>query len=226
VSDPMPVRRAIISCFDKSGVAELAQALHTREVSLVSTGSTAAAIRDAGVPVTEVADLTGFPECLDGRVKTLHPGIHAGILADRSKPEHTAALAEHGIEPIDLVVVNLFPVSDQPGVAMVDIGGPAMVRAAAKNHAHVGVVVDPRDYDALLVPLPDDRGLPAHSRRALAEKAFARTAAYDADVAGWLSGDAPFPPLLTRAWRRAEVLRYGENPHQQAAYYVEPGSCA
>jgi phosphoribosylaminoimidazolecarboxamide formyltransferase/IMP cyclohydrolase len=230
VSDRRPVRHALISCFDKEGVAEFAAALHQRGVELVSTGSTARTIAGAGTPVTEVSDVTGFPECLDGRVKTLHPAVHAGVLADRTKDEHLAQLDDLGIAPIDLVVVNLYPfadtvrsgASDDEIVEMIDIGGPTMVRSAAKNHDGVGVVVDPADYAAVLAEL-DAGGLGLDLRRRLAGKAFQHTAAYDALVAAWFQRDEDFPSQLGMALPRAAVLRYGENPHQGAAFYVHEG---
>ena len=228
----LPVRRALLSVYDKSGLPELARGLAQGGVEIVSTGTTAQAVRDAGVAVTEVSEVTGFPEILDGRVKTLHPAIHAAILADRSKESHRAALSEHGIEPIDLVVVNLYPFRDtvaDPGVTadraveMIDIGGPTMVRAAAKNHAHVGVVTDPARYLPLLDALREDGGLSAGSRRDMAAAAFAHTASYDADVRDWLYRDDHFPPRFGPVYTKAQDLRYGENPHQAAAYYVERG---
>jgi phosphoribosylaminoimidazolecarboxamide formyltransferase / IMP cyclohydrolase len=229
----LPVRRALVSVYDKTGLADFARALAGRGVDIVSTGSTAAAIRDAGVDVTEVSTVTGFPEILDGRVKTLHPRIHAAILADRSKPEHVATLEEHVITPLDLVVVNLYPfratvadpgVSEAEAIEMIDIGGPTMVRAAAKNHAHVGVVVSPEDYEAVLAHLDADGGLTASTRAELAAKAFSRTAAYDADVRDWLHRDEDFPARFGPVYAKRQELRYGENPHQRAAYYVERGA--
>ncbi len=226
------VRRALVSVYDKSGLAELARGLAALGVELCSTGSTARTIREAGPAVTEVSEVTGFPEILDGRVKTLHPAIHAALLADRTKPDHVATLREHGLAPFDLVVVNLYPFRDTvadpdidpaQAIEMIDIGGPTMVRAAAKNHAHVGVVVDPRDYAALLEHLERDGGLTAASRVELAAKAFAHTASYDADVRDWMYRDEEFPPRFGPVYRRAQQLRYGENPHQRAAYYVERG---
>jgi phosphoribosylaminoimidazolecarboxamide formyltransferase/IMP cyclohydrolase len=223
-------RRALVSVYDKTGLTGLAAGLAELGVELVSTGSTAAAMRAAGVAVTEVAEVTGFPEILDGRVKTLHPAIHAGILADRSKPAHVAALDEHGITGIDLVVVNLYPfretvadpeVTVERAIEMIDIGGPAMVRAAAKNHAHVAVVVSPADYDGVLRHLRDEGGLSATTRRELAEKAFLHTAFYDADVANWLHRGHAFAPGHVATYRKAQDLRYGENPHQAAAYYTD-----
>ena len=225
----VPIRRALVSVFDKSGLDELARGLASAGVDLVSTGSTAATIRSAGVDVTDVSAVTGFPEVLDGRVKTLHPAVHAGILADRAKPSHLATLALHGIEPFDLVVANLYPfaatvargdVGDDEVIEMIDVGGPTMVRAAAKNHAAVAVVVDPADYPALLDAAAGG-GFDLAARRGLAAKAFAHTAAYDAQVAHWFERDQPFPAQLSRTWRKAQDLRYGENPHQTAAYYVE-----
>jgi phosphoribosylaminoimidazolecarboxamide formyltransferase/IMP cyclohydrolase len=228
VTDTLPVRRALVSVYDKSGVEELARGLHELGVEIVSTGSTAARIADAGVPVTPVEDVTGFPECLDGRVKTLHPSVHAGLLADRSKPDHLAQLDELGIEPFDLVVVNLYPfqeavasgASDAEIVEMIDIGGPTMLRSAAKNFAHVGIVVSPGDYDAVLHDLREDGGLTGERRRDLAAAAFAHVAEYDAAIAGWFHRDEAHPPRLTTAWVRRQELRYGENPHQTAAFYV------
>jgi phosphoribosylaminoimidazolecarboxamide formyltransferase / IMP cyclohydrolase len=235
-TDPTTTRRALLSVYDKEGLPELAQALHAAGVELISTGSTAGVIRDAGVPVTEVAAVTGFPEIMGGRVKTLHPSIHGGILADRAKPDHTQALSDHGITAIDLVVVNLYPfrqtvadpdVDPAQAIEMIDIGGPAMVRAAAKNHAHVGVVVDPADYYRVVEEIRSRGWLDEGLRRQLATKAFAVTAAYDADVTTWLAsreqtaGDEEFPRRLEPAYRKAQDLRYGENPHQRAAYYVE-----
>ena len=226
-----PVRRALVSCFDKSGVAELAAALAKRDIEVVSTGSTAGVIRQAGVDVVEVADLTGFPECLDGRVKTLHPRVHAGILADRGDESHVQQLSELEVSPIDLVVVNLYPfretvasgASDAEVIEMIDIGGPTMVRAAAKNHGSVGVVVDPADYGAVLAELDEHGGLTEALRRRLASVAFQHTAAYDAAVANWFQRDDTFPAQLSLALPRAAELRYGENPHQGAAFYTHGG---
>jgi len=226
-NDTIPVRRALVSVFDKTGVDEFARGLVALGVTLVSTGSTAAALREGGVKVTEVSAVTGFPELLDGRVKTLHPAIHAGILADRSKPEHVAALAEHGIDPIDLVVVNLYPFgqtvaaggAEPEVVEMIDIGGPTMIRAAAKNAASVAVAVAPEDYAALLAEVREHGGTTAETRRRLAARAFAHTAAYDADVAAWFARSQAYPDQLGLTYRRAEELRYGENPHQAAAFY-------
>jgi phosphoribosylaminoimidazolecarboxamide formyltransferase/IMP cyclohydrolase len=228
VTDLLTIRRALISVYDKEGLGELAHALDEQDITIVSTGSTARTVADAGVAVTEVSSVTGFPEIMDGRVKTLHPNIHAGILADRSKPEHVSALDEHGITGIDLVVVNLYPftktvadpqVDPAAAIEMIDIGGPAMVRAAAKNHAHVAVVVSPDDYAVVLAALRDHGGVPAALRRALAARAFAHTAAYDAAVAAWFHRDEPFPPVHLQPLVKAQDLRYGENPHQRAAYY-------
>jgi phosphoribosylaminoimidazolecarboxamide formyltransferase/IMP cyclohydrolase len=226
-----PVRRALVSCYDKSGVAEFARALHGHGVELISTGSTAQVLRDAGVPVTAVADLTGFPECLDGRVKTLHPRVHAGILADRTDPAHVDELGELGIDPIDLVVVNLYPfrdtvasgASDHDVVEMIDIGGPTMVRAAAKNHGSVGVLVDPDDYARVLAELGETGELSFGLKRDLAAKAFQHTAAYDTEIAAWFQREAGFPAQLGMALPLTSTLRYGENPHQAAAFYSHPG---
>lgn len=230
MSDVTPVRRAIISVYDKTGVVDLAAALADRDVEIVSTGSTAQHIREAGIAVTYVADVTGFPECLDGRVKTLHPRVHAGLLADRGKHHHMRELEELGVEPLDLVVANLYPFSDAVAsgapdhevVEMIDIGGPTMVRAAAKNFASLGVVVSPDDYDELLAVLADHDGLPAEQRRRLAVTAFDHIAAYDAAIANWLHRDEDHPSALHLSLTRSgEELRYGENPHQGAALYVD-----
>jgi phosphoribosylaminoimidazolecarboxamide formyltransferase / IMP cyclohydrolase len=232
VSDVLPVRRALVSVYDKTGLVDFARALVDAGVEIVSTGSTAGAIREAGVPVTDVSAVTGFPEILDGRVKTLHPVIHAAILADRSKREHLATLERHGIEPIDLVVVSLYPFREsvaRPGadpadaIEMIDIGGPTLIRAAAKNHAHVGVVVSSGDYDVVLAHLRQDGGLSERSRRELAETAFATIAVYDAEISAWFYRGWDFPPVLAPVYRKAQDLRYGENPHQAAAHYTEVG---
>lgn len=235
-----PVRRALLSVYDKSGLVELATALHADGVELVSTGSTASTIAGAGVPVTRVEELTGFPECLDGRVKTLHPRVHAGILADTRRPEHLAQLAELGVEPFELVVVNLYPFSATVAsgaapddcVEQIDIGGPSMVRAAAKNHPSVAVVVDPTRYVQVAAAVTAG-GFTLAERRLLAADAFAHTAAYDVAVAGWfaeqyapdeVAAQTSFPAVTAGTWDRATVLRYGENPHQPAALYREPGA--
>jgi phosphoribosylaminoimidazolecarboxamide formyltransferase/IMP cyclohydrolase len=219
--------RALISVYDKTGLVDLARALDGAGVELVSTGSTAGVIADAGLPVTPVHAVTGFPEILGGRVKTLHPAVHGGILADRDVPEHAATLDEHGIVPIDLVVSNLYPfartvadpaVSAAAAVEMIDIGGPTMVRAAAKNHAHVAIVVDPSDYAALAEQVAGD-GIDAATRRRLAAKAFTHTAAYDAAIVTWFTDDDPMPATRIDVWHKVSDLRYGENPHQPAAFY-------
>ena len=229
--DTLRPRRALVSVYDKSGLTDLARALHDADIALISTGSTAEVIAGAGVPVTPVSDLTGFPEILDGRVKTLHPAVHAAILADRDVPEHNDTLAAHGIAPIDLVVANLYPfsatvadpeVTAPQAIEMIDIGGPAMVRAAAKNHAHVVVVVDPADYGFVATQLAAGGGIDIATRRTLAAKAFAHTAAYDAAIAGWFQRNEPFPPTRIMAWQKVSDLRYGENPHQPAAFYRPP----
>jgi phosphoribosylaminoimidazolecarboxamide formyltransferase/IMP cyclohydrolase len=225
------VSRALISVSDKTGVAELARGLAELGIAIVSTGSTAKAIRDAGVDAREVAEVTGFPEMMDGRVKTLHPVVHAGILADRSKPEHMKELEAQGIEPIDLVIVNLYPfeqtVSSGAGgeevVEQIDIGGPTLLRAAAKNFRSVAVVVSPSRYDALLEALRGGK-LDEEMRRSLAAEAFEHVASYDAAISGWFSNelnDEP-PPSLTLSFVRVGDLRYGENPHQRAALYRQP----
>lgn len=238
--DRVPLRRALISVYDKTGLEDLARGLHAAGVSIVSTGSTASKIAAAGVPVTEVSEVTGFQECLDGRVKTLHPRVHAGILADRRLPEHVQQLTDLGIEPFDLVVVNLYPFVDtvksgagqDAVVEQIDIGGPSMVRAAAKNHPSVAVVVDPAKYGDV-VEAAQSGGFDLKTRRRLASLAFAHTAAYDTAVASWTAaqfGDdeapAKFPPYAGVALERAETLRYGENPHQAAALYVDKSAPA
>jgi phosphoribosylaminoimidazolecarboxamide formyltransferase/IMP cyclohydrolase len=216
------VPTALLSVYDKSGIVDLARGLHDLGWRLLSSGGTARTIHDAGLPVTDVAELTGLPAILGHRVVTLHPKIHGGLLADPTDPSHRADMAEYGIEAIALVVVNLYPFSSSPGIELIDVGGPAMVRAAAKNHAHVGVVVDPVDYDAVLAELrAGERAgvLSAATRRRLARDAFAATAAYDAQIVDWLDGGEPLAPTLHLALERAQVLRYGENPHQVGARY-------
>ena len=222
----MTTRRALLSVYDKTGIVELARGLAELGWILISSGGTARTIAEAGLAVTDVADHTGSPIMLGHRVVTLHPRIHGGILADRDDPEHRADLDAHGIDPIDLVVGNLYPFTAEPGIEMIDIGGPTMVRAAAKNHAHVGVVVDPADYDAVLAELRADGALSAATRRRLARQAFAHTAAYDAAIVSWLDdtdeaadADDPLPDSLHLALDRVQDLRYGENPHQVGARY-------
>jgi len=227
-TDRIAIRRALISVYDKTGLPELARGLHAAGVQIVSTGNSARAVTEAGVPVTPIEEVTGFPEMLDGRVKTLHPHVHAGLLADQRKPGHIAALADRGIEPFELVISNLYPfretvaadISEDETVEQIDIGGPSMVRAAAKNHPSVAVVVDPSSYDTVLNAVQDG-GFDLAARRALAAKAFAHTAAYDVAVASWFARPDDFPPFVGLALERAEVLRYGENPHQSAALYVD-----
>ena len=248
--DRVPVHRALVSVYDKTGLVELATALDGAGVEILSTGSTAAVIAGAGLPVTPVEEVTGFPECLQGRVKTLHPAVHAGILADRRKPDHMDQLAALGVAPIDLVVVNLYPFTDTVAshapfdacVEQIDIGGPAMVRAAAKNHPAVAVVTDPDRYTQV-VRAVEDSGFTLAQRRELAAAAFAHTAAYDAAVATWLAqqveageaaeaadaveaangapaAPAGMPRYVGAAYHRLATLRYGENPHQRAAVYT------
>lgn len=239
------VRRALLSVSDKTGLAELAETLRRHGVEIVSTGGTRKALEAAGIPVTDVSAVTGFPEIMDGRVKTLHPRIHGGLLADRGLADHVKALEAHGIEPFELVVVNLYPFEEtiaggaerSAAVETIDIGGPAMIRAAAKNHAYVAVATDPADYPAIGEALAAEGGaVPFALRRRLAAKAFARTAAYDAEIARWFAeddkgparkgngddrpADDPAPPHRTFAGRLAIPLRYGENPHQRAAFYA------
>jgi phosphoribosylaminoimidazolecarboxamide formyltransferase/IMP cyclohydrolase len=229
--DLVPVRRALISVADKTGLAEFARKLAHLGVELVSTGGTAKAIADAGVLVKDVSDITGFPEIMDGRVKTLHPMIHGGLLGIRDDPEHAAAMETHGIPPVDLVVCNLYPFEEvrwsgadyASVVENIDIGGPAMVRAAAKNHAYVAVVTDPSDYEPVLNALELNTGsLSYEFRQRLAAKAFARTAAYDAAISGWFAEALAIehPAWRTLGGRLENVMRYGENPHQQAGFYV------
>ena len=220
--------RALLSVYDKTGIAEFASALHTLGWTLLSSGGTAAHIAQAGVPVTDVADVTGTPPILDHRVVTLHPKVHGGILANRDNAQHMDELRQFGIDEIDLVVVNLYPFGSKPGIDLIDVGGPAMVRAAAKNFAHVGVVVDTADYADVLEMIEGGYfGLSA--RRVLAQKAFRITSAYDAAIASWLADENPdrasalVPPILTMVAERAEILRYGENPHQIGARYRLPG---
>ncbi|MEC3982442.1 bifunctional phosphoribosylaminoimidazolecarboxamide formyltransferase/IMP cyclohydrolase [Amycolatopsis sp. H20-H5] len=227
-----PVRRALIGVSDKAGLLELATGLHAAGVEIVSTGGTAKVIANAGVPVTPVEEVTGFPESLDGRVKTLHPRVHAGLLADLDRPEHVAQLKQLEIEPFDLLVVNLYPfrqtvasgASPEDCVENIDIGGPAMVRAAAKNHSWVAVVVDPDRYSWVLEQVAGG-GFDLDDRKRLAAQAYAHTAAYDTAVAAWFANsyapadDSGFPEFTGATWERSDVLRYGENPHQQAALY-------
>ncbi len=211
--------RALLSVYDKAGLVELASGLADLGFELLASGNTAAALAEAGIPHRPVAEVTGAPEILGGRVKTLHPAIHGGILADRSVPEHLADLKRQGIEPIDLVVCNLYPFSSDPSVELIDVGGPTMVRAAAKNFAHVGVVVSPADYPAVLAELTGSGALGEETRRRLARKAFAHTAAYDAAIVSWLDHGELLPETLALTLERAEITRYGENPHQHGARY-------
>ncbi len=226
-----PIRRALISVSDKTGLTEFARTLVGHGVQFLSTGGTAKALRDAGLEVTDVSEVTGFPEIMDGRVKTLHPKVHGGLLALRDKPEHSAAMRAHGIEGIDLLVCNLYPfeataakgASFGETLENIDVGGPAMIRAAAKNHDWVTVVVDPQDYPRVAAELAAGGGsVGASLRRELAQIAFARTAAYDAAVSDWLAGQLDVrdaPRRRSIAGRLRQALRYGENPHQQAAFY-------
>lgn len=214
--------RALLSVHDKTGIVELARGLCELGWELVASGNTARALADAGIAHIEVAEVTGSPEMLGGRVKTLHPRIHGGILADRSVPGHLHDLEREGIAPIDLVVSNLYPFESDPSVELIDVGGPAMTRAAAKNFAHVGIVTSPADYESVLEELRSAGALSDATRRRLARAAFARTAAYDAAVVAWLDAGDPLPPTLHLTLERAEVLRYGENPHQRGARYRAP----
>jgi phosphoribosylaminoimidazolecarboxamide formyltransferase/IMP cyclohydrolase len=229
------VRRALLSVSDKRGVVEFAKGLAALGVELVSTGGTAKALREAGLEVRSVDDLTGFPEMMDGRLKTLHPKLHGGLLGIRDNPEHVAAAQEHGIEWIDLVCVNLYPfertaarrgVTDAEVIENIDIGGPTMIRAAAKNHAFTAVVVRPESYDAVLAELQAaDAQLSLDTRRALAGEAYALTARYDTAIARWFAEQVEdFPPLFLRAFEKVTDLPYGENPHQRAAFYTQVGA--
>ena len=233
----MKIRRALLSVSDKTGIVDFARALQPMGVELLSTGGTAQLLKLNGIAVTEVGDYTGFPEMMEGRVKTLHPKVHGGILARRDKPDHVKAMEEHGIPPIDMVVVNLYPfaqtiakkgVTFDDAIENIDIGGPAMVRAAAKNHAFVAIVTDPADYAGLLEKMKAARGeLDDTERYRLAAKAFSHTAEYDGMISSWLTAREPggeareFPDRLNLQFRLAQTLRYGENPHQSAAFYVE-----
>ncbi len=232
------IRRALLSVSDKSGLADLGTALAARGVELVSTGGTAKALRDAGLTVRDVSDLTGFPEMMDGRVKTLHPVVHGGLLAVRDDPAHAAAMAQHGIGAIDLVVVNLYPfeatvakgAARDEVIENIDIGGPSMVRSAAKNHAYVTILTDPADYAAVLGEIEQTGGATRMEfRKAMAAKAFAATASYDAAISQWFAktdqGHA-FAPVRVTASRLVTTLRYGENPHQAAALYIPAGEVA
>ncbi|WP_190111253.1 bifunctional phosphoribosylaminoimidazolecarboxamide formyltransferase/IMP cyclohydrolase [Streptomyces cinnamoneus] len=229
-----PIRRALVSVYDKTGLEELARGLHDAGVELVSTGSTAGRIAAAGVPVTKVEELTGFPECLDGRVKTLHPRVHAGILADQRLEAHREQLEQLDVRPFELVIVNLYPfretvasgASPDECVEQIDIGGPSMVRAAAKNHPSVAVIVNPARYDDVLKAVADG-GFDLAARKRLAAEAFQHTAAYDVAVANWFAegygaDESPWPDFIGISYERKQVLRYGENPHQPAALYLDP----
>ena len=233
-STPLPdhvsVRRALISVYDKAGMVDFARALSAHGVEIVSTGKTRAALEAAGVPARDVSEVTGFPEIMDGRVKTLHPAIHGGLLGVRDDPGHAEAMKAHGIGGIDLLVSNLYPFEDTVAsgadertiVENIDIGGPAMIRAAAKNHGYVTVIVDPADYAEVLTALESGGGTTLALRRRLAAKAYARTAAYDAAISGWFAdavGEAA-PKWRSFAGTLTQTLRYGENPHQSAALYV------
>ena len=240
--------RALLSVYDKEGLVELAQGLSDLGWELVASGNTSAKLSEAGIAHLEVADVTGSPEMLGGRVKTLHPKIHGGILADRSKPEHSDDLSTNGIEAIDLVVSNLYPFSSDPSIELIDIGGPAMVRAAAKNHEHVGIVTSPADYPIVLEELRASGALSSATRRRLARAAFAHTAAYDAAIVAWLDAGGPtpigdlvgattadveesalsavLPQTLHLTLERTEVLRYGENPHQRGSRYRIAGTAS
>ena len=232
---PVTVRRALLSVSDKRGIVEFARGLTELGVEIVSTGGTAGALQEAGIPVWSITDYTGFPEIMDGRVKTLHPKLYAGLLAVRDDPGHAEALSEHDIEPVDLVVVNLYPfertaarrgVPDAEVIENIDIGGPTMIRAAAKNHAYTAVVVSPASYDAVLEEMRmGDGALAPQTREALAAEAFAYTARYDTSIARWFAErNEDFPDLYVRAYEKVLDLPYGENPHQRAAFYTQVGA--
>lgn len=223
------VRRALISVSDKTGVVDFASRLASAGVELISTGGTARALREAGLEVKDVSDITEFPEMMDGRIKTLHPRVHGGLLALRDNEAHRKSMDEHGISGIDLLAVNLYPFEETlrgggdfvECIENIDIGGPAMIRAAAKNHRFVGVVTDPKDYDEVAGEIENASALSEETKRRLAAKAYAKTAAYDAAISGWLAGEVgeAFPKQVTLAGRLGDELRYGENPHQKAAFY-------
>jgi phosphoribosylaminoimidazolecarboxamide formyltransferase/IMP cyclohydrolase len=231
MTDLAPLRRALLSVSDKTGLVELGEALASRGVELLSTGGTARTLRAAGLAVLDVADVTGFPEMMDGRVKTLHPVVHGGLLALRDNEDHRASMSEHGIGPIDLVVVNLYPFEDTVArgadydqvIENIDIGGPAMIRSAAKNHGFVSVVVDVEDYAPLLAELETHNGNTTYAlRQRLAQTAYARTAAYDTAVSTWMAAQVgELPRRRTFGGTLAQTLRYGENPHQEAAFYTD-----
>ncbi|MBU1174178.1 MAG: bifunctional phosphoribosylaminoimidazolecarboxamide formyltransferase/IMP cyclohydrolase, partial [Alphaproteobacteria bacterium] len=231
-NDQPRLRRALISVFDKTGIAELARTLSDLGVELVSTGGTRALLESEGVPVIDISELTGFPEMMDGRVKTLHPKVHGGLLAVRANETHRSAMRMHQISPIDLVVVNLYPFEQtirKPGVTYdqiienIDIGGPAMIRSAAKNHGDVAVLVDPADYAMAIEAVKQGGHIPLPLRQRLAAKAYARTAAYDAAISNWFAEAIDFPDMPWRSFAGtlSEVMRYGENPHQWAAFYKD-----
>jgi len=228
--DLAPIRRALISVSDKTGLIDLARDLTALGVELISTGGTRAAIAAAGIAVRDVSDITGFPEMMDGRVKTLHPAVHGGLLGVRDAPEHAAAMEIHGITGIDLLYVNLYPFEATVAggadfdtcVENIDIGGPAMIRSAAKNHAYVAVCTEPADVVEVMEALKGDGGTHLDLRRRLAGRAFARTAAYDSAIAAWFTGPGEWPPRKAIAGTLKQAMRYGENPHQGAALYVFP----
>ncbi|MCB9979225.1 MAG: bifunctional phosphoribosylaminoimidazolecarboxamide formyltransferase/IMP cyclohydrolase [Rhodospirillales bacterium] len=235
MSTSIPILRALISVSDKAGLEPLARALHERGVEILSTGGTARTLRDSGLPVTDVSDHTGFPEIMDGRVKTLHPTIHGGLLGVRNDPDHARAMETHDIVPIDLLIVTLYPFAQtvakgadfETCIENIDIGGPAMIRSAAKNHAFVTVLTDPSDYDSLMSEIETHGGTDLAFRRRMAAKAFAHTALYDSMISNWFAGQidrSAFPDRLSFGGVLKETLRYGENPHQAAALYLDPAA--
>ncbi len=229
MTDIVPIKRALLSVSDKTDLIDLAKALENANVEILSTGGSAKTIRDAGIAVTEVADYTGFPEMMDGRVKTLHPKIHGGLLALRDNENHTGSMTEHSIGPIDLVAINLYPFEATVAsgadfdtcIENIDIGGPAMVRSAAKNHRFVTIITDPTDYTAIIVDIRENGGTSLETRKKLAAKAYSRTASYDAAISAWFANQTGnvYPDQLTYAGHKIQECRYGENPHQSAAFY-------
>jgi phosphoribosylaminoimidazolecarboxamide formyltransferase/IMP cyclohydrolase len=230
-----PIRRALVSVSDKNGIVDFARELARFDVEIISTGGTAKTLRDAGLRVRDISEITGFPEMMDGRVKTLHPRVHGGLLAIRDNADHVAALQQHGIEPIDMVVVNLYPfaktikreaVTREEAIEQIDIGGPAMIRSAAKNSQDVAVVVSPEQYASVSAELTQhDGALSLNTRRRLAQAAFEQTAQYDSMVSSYLAGSSgPLPARLTWTMKKVSDLRYGENPHQKAALYQTSGA--
>ena len=216
------IKRALISVSNKNGIIEFSRELEKLRVEIISTGGTAKTLQEAGIKVKSIDEVTGFPEMMDGRLKTLHPKVHGGILAIRDNEKHMQSAKEHGIEMIDLVIVNLYPFESKPGIENIDIGGPTMVRAAAKNHQYVAVVVDPKDYTQIIQELKDQGNVSLETKKYLAQKAFAHTGCYDSLIANWLNKENKFTAEITFGYKKAYAMRYGENPHQAACFYIEP----